>query len=64
LTTTLKGYSIFITLTLKGDLNMPRNQAKKSQGPAASLSQAWKKAIQKNTRKKSRQMATLYIKNL
>ncbi len=43
---------------------MVRNEAKKSQGPCAAISQAWKKAIQKNTRKKSRQMAKLYIKNL
>ena len=41
---------------------MIRNEAKKLQGECASLSRGWKKALQKNTRKKSRQMASTYIK--
>jgi len=40
---------------------MKRNTAKRKQGNCASCSQGWKKAVKKNTRKKSRQMAKSFI---
>jgi len=43
---------------------MVRNQAKKAQGPSASISLSWKRAIKKNTRRKSRQMGKQYLNNL